>query len=71
MAGESNCPFCGANLQMSKGHSCQDSENDEYYHMQADQGRDPMAARKSDAEWEKQGFGGGKNFEPGTIIKKG
>ena len=67
---DNTCPFCGSTCDLSKGHSCQDSEKDEYYRMRADSRglndiEDCIERRKQDEEW-----GWEPDFKPGTIIKK-
>ena len=67
---DSTCPFCGATCDLSKGHSCQDSELDEHHRMRADsQGyndiRECVKTRKQEEEW-----GWEPTFEKGSIIKK-
>ncbi len=59
------CPFCGKDFD--DGHSCQDSEEDEYVHMIADRVGCPCEAREMFNERKKWGF---ESYKKGEILSK-
>lgn len=60
------CPFCGASF--SGGHSCQDSEENEYIHMEADRIGCPKEARRRFEEGVKWGWG--DEYKKGEIVSR-
>jgi len=67
------CPFCGATVDLSAGHSCQDSELNEHFRMQADKrGYNDIRDFKDDVRkyYDEGDFDWGLPYEEDSIIKK-
>lgn len=62
------CPFCGAPLTMGVGHSCQDSEENEWIYMMADRTGCTEGARERVEMNKKWGW---EPYKKGEIISKG
>ena len=65
------CPFCMAPIKMEVGHSCQDSEKDEHYHM-VNEKEGPCRTIRT-REWDEMPnqVPGVQIFEKGSIIHEG